>query len=193
MRRDDRGAVLVEAAFVLPVVIVLLFGIIEFGLAFKDALTVSSATRAGARTATALSKQLNYQTSTGQAVSGVLRNIIPSQQIQVLTIYKADPTTGDPINGSFETCTTCYIYTWNPAFVNTDGSLGGWVQSGGTGWAATAQNACGDTAHTDYIGIYVRVRHPYITKLFGNSITLKDHSVMRLEPIPSASGCLATT
>ena len=38
--RDDRGAVLVEAAFILPVVILIVFGIIEFGLAFKDTLTV---------------------------------------------------------------------------------------------------------------------------------------------------------
>ena len=42
--RDERGASLVEAAIVLPVVILIVFGIIEFALAFKDSLTVSSAT-----------------------------------------------------------------------------------------------------------------------------------------------------
>ena len=60
-------------------------------------------------------------------------------------------------------------------------------------WPSTSQNACGDAAHTDYIGIYVRARHPYITGLFGTAVTLTDHAVMRLEPVPSAGGCLATT
>ena len=37
----------------MPVVLLIVFGIIEFGLAFKDSLSVSSSTRAGARTASA--------------------------------------------------------------------------------------------------------------------------------------------
>jgi Flp pilus assembly protein TadG len=47
-RRDERGAAVVEAAFVLPVVIALLFGMLEFGLYFKDNLTVSEAVKDGA-------------------------------------------------------------------------------------------------------------------------------------------------
>jgi Flp pilus assembly protein TadG len=38
----------VEAAFVLPVVVAVLFGMLEFGLYFKDNLTVSEATKDGA-------------------------------------------------------------------------------------------------------------------------------------------------
>ena len=34
--RDERGASLIEAAIILPVVILIVFGIIEFGLALKD-------------------------------------------------------------------------------------------------------------------------------------------------------------
>jgi len=47
--RPDRGATLVEAAFVFPLLFVALFAIIEFGLAFKDYLSVSHAARDGAR------------------------------------------------------------------------------------------------------------------------------------------------
>src|SRR5688572_18458242 len=47
--RGQGGAVLVEAALVLPVILTLMLGIMEFGLIFKDTLTIANGTRAGAR------------------------------------------------------------------------------------------------------------------------------------------------
>jgi len=46
-----RGATLVEAAFVLPVLLVILLGILEFGWYARNQLTVANATREGARAA----------------------------------------------------------------------------------------------------------------------------------------------
>jgi Flp pilus assembly protein TadG len=51
IRRDDRGAALVEFAIVVTLLIVLIFGIIEFGLLIKDYLTLNQAAREGARSA----------------------------------------------------------------------------------------------------------------------------------------------
>ena len=34
----------------------------------------------------------------------------------------------------------------------------------------------------DYIGVYIKVSHPWITGLFGNTITLQQVSVIQLEP-----------
>lgn len=48
-RGDDRGATLVEAAFVYALLFLALFAVVEFGLAFKDWLSVSHAAREGAR------------------------------------------------------------------------------------------------------------------------------------------------
>lgn len=45
----ERGATLVEAALVYPLLFLVLFGIVEFGLAFKDYLSISHAARDGAR------------------------------------------------------------------------------------------------------------------------------------------------
>jgi len=47
--RRERGASLVEAAIVFPMLFLTIFAIVEFGLAFKDWLTVSHAAREGAR------------------------------------------------------------------------------------------------------------------------------------------------
>src|SRR3954453_3454683 len=53
-RRDQRGAALVEAAIIFIPLCIIVFGIIEYGFVFKDSLTLSSATRAGARAASAM-------------------------------------------------------------------------------------------------------------------------------------------
>jgi len=48
-RDNERGATLVEAAISYSLLFLALFAIVEFGLAFKDWLSVSQATREGAR------------------------------------------------------------------------------------------------------------------------------------------------
>ena len=50
----ERGAVLVEMAIVVPIFIFLVFGMLEFGLAFKDKLTMEHAVNQASRRATVL-------------------------------------------------------------------------------------------------------------------------------------------
>ena len=47
--RDERGATAVEFAFILPLLIVLILGIAEFGRAFQVSGTLSAAAREGVR------------------------------------------------------------------------------------------------------------------------------------------------
>src|SRR3712207_6974798 len=47
-------------SFILPVLATLLFGIIEYGLMLRDAQTVTSASRSGARFVSALPRQSDY-------------------------------------------------------------------------------------------------------------------------------------
>src|SRR5689334_20824411 len=49
--RSDRGAVLVETAFMLPFVLAILFGIIDFGFVFNDWVSVRQGGRDGLRQA----------------------------------------------------------------------------------------------------------------------------------------------
>lgn len=51
MRRDQRGQALTELALVLPILVLLVFGIVELGTAFNHAMTISAATREAARAA----------------------------------------------------------------------------------------------------------------------------------------------
>ena len=49
--RDERGQTMTEFAIVLPMLAMLLFGIIQFGILYNNYVTVTDAARAGARKA----------------------------------------------------------------------------------------------------------------------------------------------
>jgi Flp pilus assembly protein TadG len=70
--RADRGAAAVEFVLVLPVLVMLLFGIIEFGLYFAQQLSVSNAARQGARFAAVP----NYTAgASGSTCAAILRQV----------------------------------------------------------------------------------------------------------------------
>jgi hypothetical protein len=184
-QRSERGAALIEAGFVLPVLLLVVFGVFEFGFAFKNSLTITSATRSGARVASALPRTTDYEISTAAAVRGSLLNAFQSGEVEYLSIYKADPNTGEPSDGSdFETCTECYRYAWDPT---AQGGVGDWAYVAGS-WPPLTQAACGADSSTDYVGVYVRAKHDFLTATFGSSKTLTAHTVMRLEPVPTSGG-----
>ncbi len=56
--RSEKGQTTTEFALVLPVLALLLFGVIQFGVAFKNYLALTDAVRAGARKA-AVSRQMS--------------------------------------------------------------------------------------------------------------------------------------
>ncbi len=70
--RDERGAVVVEFAFVLPILVLFVFGIVEFGRAYNARLELVSAVREGARAAAIGGTTVNAAT-----VTGTTRNAAP--------------------------------------------------------------------------------------------------------------------
>lgn len=48
-RRDERGAAVVEFALILPILVLFVFGIIEFGRAYSARIQLTAAVREGAR------------------------------------------------------------------------------------------------------------------------------------------------
>lgn len=70
-RRLERGSAFAEALFVMPVLVLLLFGLADFSMLFRDYLAASNAARAAVR-ATSLMEQLpcdaNDRREAGEAV-----------------------------------------------------------------------------------------------------------------------------
>ena len=115
--RNERGSVAIEAAFIFPILILILFGIIEFSPLSQDHVALSAAVRSGARTASAEPRMSTFSTD---AASAVLKagTGMPFSNVQEMWVYEANaggyPTNGGSISattGSFTSCTTrCLVF-----------------------------------------------------------------------------------
>jgi Flp pilus assembly protein TadG len=77
--RSEQGQSLTEFALALPVLALLLFAVIQFGIVFNNYVTLTDATRAGARKA-AVGRQLSDpQGATVAAVRGSAQDLMPSK------------------------------------------------------------------------------------------------------------------
>ena len=179
---------LVEAVFVLPVLIFIVMAIFEFGLLFAAQSTTQAATKEGVRFASA-----NYAVagSNQAAADAVASEVAKDLNLATtgfdtplkLFVYKAD-SNGDPIGG-YNSCTTsCYRYTWNGSGWSVDLSSPTWPNPSACVILDSADPNAGINT-LDSIGTYVELRHSYVTGAFGSSQLIKEHTVSRLEPLPS--------
>jgi len=72
---SERGAAIVEAAIILPLVILLTFGALEVGFALSDASGLRSSVRSGARIGAALSRQPTQLKAIVDAVNEGLKSL----------------------------------------------------------------------------------------------------------------------
>jgi Flp pilus assembly protein TadG len=187
LRRED-GVALVEFALVGPVLLLLVMGLLEFGLAWRDSLTISTTARAGARIGSQLG---NDRLSDYEILKGMQAAVadIPNASIQQLVVYKsatADGSVPAACTASGSQAGVCNVYT--PAdFARPSSDFAG-ANSCSTGspdiaWCPTTRETR-QSVGTDYLGVYVRVRRTFITGLFPGGITINDNTVMRVEPRP---------
>jgi hypothetical protein len=176
-RREERGSVIVEAAIIVPLLIMLTFGAIEYGLAFRDSAAVASSTRAGARIASAMTGQASFADNAKLSVSDSLKDLTHTDP-QSLVIFKADAN-GNPLGGSYTGCSDCYQYTWNASTKTWTGPTNG----SASWWTSDEQKADACAGALPSIGVYVKAKHKFITALFGASTTFDHKTIMRLEPI----------
>jgi hypothetical protein len=177
----------VEAAIVFIPLMLIVFGIIEYGFVFKDSLTLSSATRAGARygsAETGLESNLFFP-----KVADAVATAATAAQFKEgdrMWIYEAkedgDPKDntlcGNGVNGTWGTgsefCRS-YQYTggrWNTAISNATGA---WDSD-------TDVQAClGAGGTIDSVGVRLQLSHDAITGFFRD-LQLKEKTVMRFEP-----------
>ena len=180
-RGGERGAVLVETAILIPIILIITFGLIEFSMVYQSSSTGSGAARSAARTASAEAKLPTFATDAAAAASTALRTIGSEEPVE-MWVYKANNLgyPGGIGSTGFASCaTSCIKYAWLPATRSFDVA-----NPTGSGWPYQTQLAC-DVANWDSVGVYIKLNHKYMTSLFGTSITLTDHAVFRLEPAPT--------
>ena len=103
--RNERGQTLTEFAIVLPILALLLFGVIQFGIAFNNYITLTDAVRAGARKGAVGRHLQNPQASVDQAVRNAATDLESSGlQITINSTWT---------QGSDVTVTATYPYSIN--------------------------------------------------------------------------------
>jgi Flp pilus assembly protein TadG len=194
--RGDSGAILAEAALITPLFIVIIFGILEFGGLFRDYLTLSN-------TATVATRQAAISGDSSSADGEILNAIrkasraVPRNQIELIVIWHATGPTdtvpavcksGTPVAGTAPNFTgACNVYkntgtqwwTYNATNLSTCT-----VSSPQKFWCPTdRKTAVKDNAGAgpDYLGVYIKLEHPWITGLFGQSVTIDTTSITKLE------------
>jgi TadE-like protein len=88
--RSERGQSLAEFALVLPLLVLLLFGIIQFGVTFNHYITLTDAVRAGARKAAVSRHQPDPVAVTTERVREAATDLNPADlQITVESTWDA--------------------------------------------------------------------------------------------------------
>jgi Flp pilus assembly protein TadG len=173
----DSGVVAVETAIVSMLLFILLVGVIESSLLFKDYLVVAAATRAGARMGASqprISSGLDpayFAQLAANQVTNATAGLLPAN-LQQVWVYKASAATGLPDSGSFASCTTCVKFTWSAGALTPSYS----------NWPASSQDACSGDINRDSLGVYVQYKHPSPLGFFFNGLILNQSTVMLVEP-----------
>jgi hypothetical protein len=133
--RREQGSALVEFALISSILFVMLFGIIEFGLAFRDKLTVANASQGAARVGAAMGTDPASDWLVLESARQSLGGATDQSIVKFIAIFLADDN-GDPTTGRINT----YRYSpdsnpltcdWNPCPdpANFTGYGGGWDPS----------------------------------------------------------------
>jgi len=193
-RRAERGAGLVELAMIVPFIILLTMGVLEFGLAWRASLSVSnslrSATRATSNAGEDRLADYNGLTALESGMAG-----IGDATVTKVVIYEAPASGNVPASCLTATAQTnrgvdglCNVYTGadmaNAVASNFPGTTTCTTGSWDLRWCPPSQRESSPAAAggADYVGIYVEVDLDFQTGLFGDGMTITDETIMRLEP-----------
>ena len=195
-RRGERGAVLVELAFVVPVLTVFILGMFEVGMMWSTSQSVVQASRSGGRTVSQLGQLATADQEALRAIVSTFGE--DADQITRVVIYEYDESRPDGMPAS---CGTSALPTSGPgcnsydataitnvaveSFFIGDGGGDGCGSSGSSGassaWCPTVRNDS-QTSATE-IGVRVEFEYEMITGFFGGGTKqLTQVVVMRVEP-----------
>ncbi len=182
--KDDRGATLVEAALVYALLFIALFAVVEFGLAFKDWLSVSHATREGARAGATYGDD---PTADIQILRDIERTLAPAgiaDSIDVRIFDAGSPATGED-------------YTYTPGSDCSDNTPVGLPALVGCcdwtpcpepfrdsysvpGWDPSTRDV--EAPDLDRIGVEVAFSHQWLTNYFVPSSDFTTVTDFQIEP-----------
>lgn len=181
--RDERGAAMVEMAFVLPLLVLLVFGIVEYGLLFKEKMTIASAATSAARTGATMGTRDEADFRILEALEAGLYDQVSTSVLISVDIFEANPITGAKNLSSVNQ----YLFTpavpckWSPCPDTTPGNFTGY----GGPWLPSTRDTTLDAGGggLDVLGIEIVYHHDSVTNIIpGIDRDLTERALVRLEP-----------
>jgi Flp pilus assembly protein TadG len=181
--KREKGATLVEAAIAYGLLFLALFAVVEFGLAFKDWLSVSHASREGARAGATFGQDLNADILVLRNVESTMSNIGFANGDQVRIYRDNSPSLSESTTYTFAPGTGCSSTVipalpgccdWSPC-----------PEVGRTtyvvpAWDPLDRDIMAPT--TDRIGVQIFFTHDWVTGFFGSTIDFTTSTVFQVEP-----------
>ncbi len=185
----ERGAVLVEFAFVGIILVVLLAGAYDYGMGWRVGLAANEGVRAGARVGSGQGNALSADYSLLSSMRAALESSGTLDQVERVIVFETASTAGTVPsacingNGSGEECNilTGAQFRGFPDDVDDATDADGCISP------AEAKSWCPDERvevqlTADYLGVWVRIRHDHMFPLLGDSTLVDRKAVMRIEP-----------
>jgi hypothetical protein len=181
-RGREGGAALVEFAFVLPLLLVLLVGIVELGVGLRDQLAMSNAVTSAARIGSVLGRNDIADIGILDAVEAGLVRAVDLDVVKKVIVYEANAdgsSTGNENHYVYDpTDPTC---PWNPCPDPTHPGFAGYGSP--EGWVPADRGTA--LPEPDILGLKIEYRHEWATTLIPFMRTPADWTAearIRLEP-----------
>lgn len=208
----DRGAVFVEFALMVPLLLLLGLGLVEYGLGWKAANDVNAAVRDAARSGSSAPAAQTADRTIVYAIATNLKASGDDTGIEKIIVFKASSADGQVPSscygltnssgsltsaGSAVGTSTCNVYgpgqvtyLLNPN-VNNNANDAPWVNSTGTGcdgsdvdssWCPAGRFRSLTSNSFDYLGVYVKYKHTAVTGFGFGDQEIERTAVFKLEP-----------
>ena len=168
--RRERGATLVEAAVVFPLLFLVLFALVEFGMAFKNSLSVGHGAREATRAGATFGNDVHANLLVLREVEKVMDPVGIALGLQV-RIYDPETSAGDTYTFQDGFAGGC---NWSPC--PDPDSLAYTTPS----WLPASRDV--SAPFTDRIGVRVIYTHRWITGLFASTSNFTKDVNFQIEP-----------
>lgn len=184
-QQRERGAALVEMAIIAPVLILLVFGILEFGLVFKNRLTISHSANSAARVGSTIGTDPAADLLILQAVEAGFIGAVNPSVVNYVDIYQSDAAGSKLAFNRYhwDAASACH---WNPC----PDPLGVPVYGNPSGWGDPSnRDVVLDGDGLDTLGVEVNYTHNWVSGVLGfGPQNWSEHARVRLEPDVFGSG-----
>ncbi len=176
-RQEERGATIVEAALITPILILIIVSILELGMAFKDFLTVDFAAKEGARVAALTGDSFGADCAIVQSIVAGY-GASDFEDLNSITIWQVN-TSGALVTDH----ENVWSFPNNPSDDPAD--CDDWLKPEPPNWDPIDRDtSVGGGADQDIIGITIDTDHDWITGFppWSGTMNISRTAIQRLEP-----------